>query len=231
MSNLAIIPARKGSKGLPGKNTKLLAGKPMIAYTIEAALESGCFQEICVSTNDEAVVSVAAAYPVSILERPAELATDTASSEDVVRHVLSTYQNRDQQYENICLLQATSPLRSAKHIQESFGLWQPHQEMLVSVYVPKGNPYNTIVELGDHGALQAVKPSQAIRRQDVPTVYEYNGGLYWMRTQTLLRKSLKELQKYPYVMPAQASVDVDDQFDFDLAEWLLTYANNHNQAS
>jgi CMP-N,N'-diacetyllegionaminic acid synthase len=221
---LAVIPARGGSKGLPGKNIRLLKGKPLIVYTIEAALESGCVRNVVVSTDDEMIADVArgAGAEVPFL-RPAELATDEAKSIDVLKHAVQYFENRRQNYEHILLLQPTSPLRTAKDIQKAMGQFlQSGADSLQSITPAQTHPYllrqrsntgqlNPFFQIEDH-----------IRRQELTELYELNGALYLMKRDLLMESGqIVGPSNQGYIMPVERSVDIDTLWDFRLAEWTL----------
>lgn len=223
MKVLYLIPARGGSKGLPGKNIKLLYGKPLICYTIDAARTVAKDGDICVSTDDEGILETVEKYGLAIpFKRPKELATDKSGSEEVILHALKHYSSLGKFYDYVCLLQPTSPLRSGKHIEEALSLLEPGTEMVVSVKETSANPYYVLFEENEKGELQQSKESTFIRRQDCPKVYELNGAIYLINISKLIRKGMSALQKKKYVMDKAYSVDIDDDIDFYIAEMLLS---------
>ncbi|HAN39428.1 MAG TPA: acylneuraminate cytidylyltransferase family protein [Chitinophagaceae bacterium] len=222
MRNLAVIPARSGSKGLLGKNFKLLAGKPLIAHTIEAAIDSNCFDQICISTNSPEVLEIARSYKIyPPFIRPEVYATDTATSEDVIKHALNYYSSVGTEFDTITLLQPTSPLRNANHIKSAFQLYQKDVEMLVSVFESDANPYYTLMELDYNGYLQTSKKGDFTRRQDCPKVWQLNGAIYIINVISLLEKGMMNLNRIPFEMSKESSIDIDDLLDFDFADFLL----------
>lgn len=226
---LFIIPARGGSKGLPRKNILPINGKPMICYTIEAVREVTSDDNICVSTDASEIKHVVEDYGLKVpFLRPAELATDTAGTREVLLHAIDFYQNKlNQQFVKICLLQPTSPLRTAQHILEAHQLWNNNLDMVVAVKESKANPYFNLFEEQDNGFLKKSKEGNYIRRQDAPKVWEYNGAIYFINIQSLQVKPIAEFEKVKkYVMSEESSTDVDTSYDLNLIENLIT--NNKN---
>jgi CMP-N,N'-diacetyllegionaminic acid synthase len=220
MKPLVIIPARGGSKGVPGKNIKPLHGKPMLLYTIEAAAEVFPLNQICISTDDPAIKAVAESTGINVpFLRPANLASDQAGSYEVLLHALEFYEQHGYQPDTVVLLQPTSPFRNAQHIREALQLYSTQLDMLVSVKVSKANPYYNLFEEVDSGFLQKSKPSAFTHRQDCPDVYEINGAIYIIRTSVLKEKSLSQMQKLgKYVMNELNSHDIDTPADWLMAE-------------
>ena len=222
---LVVIPARKGSKGLPGKNVKLLAGKPLIAYTIEAALGVFPQSQICISTDDPSVIEVAKGYGLEVpFVRPNELATDTAGMQDVLLHAYQFYQKRGDIYDSICLLQPTSPFRNSAHVSAAFQSYAQEiiVDMMVSVTVSKANPYFNLMEAQPNGLLKKSKEAPFVSRQQAPTVYELNGAIYFISTKAICSKPISQFESISkYVMNKADSIDIDDQSDWDYAAFLL----------
>jgi CMP-N,N'-diacetyllegionaminic acid synthase len=222
MKPLVIIPARKGSKGVPGKNKKLLAGKPLIQYTIEAAREVFADAEICVSTDDTDIVALAENLGLKVpFLRPAELATDTSSSVDVVLHALGFYKQSGYDADVVVLLQPTSPFRTANHIREALRLYHSQLDMVVSVCASRANPYYNLFEENADGFLRKSKDGMFIRRQDCPPVWEYNGAIYIVTISSLLESGSFVLPNtVKFEMSEFASHDVDTKLDWQVAEML-----------
>ncbi|MDV2857683.1 acylneuraminate cytidylyltransferase family protein [Oceanimonas sp. CAM02] len=219
---LAIIPARGGSKRLPGKNVLPLSGKPLIAWSIEAALACKEIDKVIITSDDDKILSVASQYPVELLLRPDHLATDTATSFDVIDHALKQYPN----YEYTVLLQPTSPLRTATHIFEAITKLENLQAAaLVSVCENDHNPLwsNTLPIDGNMSQFlrDEVKNS---RSQDLPVYYRLNGAIYICKTDKLLQEKSFFLKSctYAYVMDKISSVDIDTEIDFKWATFLLS---------
>ena len=222
MKPLVIIPARGGSKGIPGKNSKLLGGKPLIQYTIEAALEAFPAERIVVSTDDEKIREIAESCGISVPTlRPDHLATDTASSYEVILHCIE--ENKDHlDFDVIVLLQPTSPFRQGIHIREAMELYDINLDMVVSVDEADQNPYYSLFEENEDGYLRKSKEGNYTRRQDCPKVYAYNGAIYVMNRESLEKNAINEFTNIrKYVMDKKYSVDLDTPFDWKLAEFML----------
>jgi CMP-N,N'-diacetyllegionaminic acid synthase len=224
---LVVIPARKGSKGIPGKNKKLLNGKPLIAYTIEAALGIFEREQICISTDDEDIVLLAESYGISVpFIRPAELSTDTAGSQEVLIHAYEYYREKGFDAAVVCLLQATSPFRTTKHIAEAANVYSTECDMLVSVVESKANPYFNLMEESTEGFLEKSKVGDFKTRQEAPKVFELNGAIYFINTTSLIKQPISSFTKVlKYVMPSAASVDLDLPEDWEYATYLLQKKN------
>jgi CMP-N,N'-diacetyllegionaminic acid synthase len=218
---LAIIPARGGSKRLPNKNILNLAGKPLIIWTIEAALKSIYIDKIVVSSEDDRILNIAKRYPIEPIKRPKELATDTAKSIDIVIHAIKIYNN----YDYVVLLQPTSPLRNEKHIDEAIELLDKKKaDAIISVCEFEYNPLwsNT---LPPNLSMKNFLKKEVIntRSQDLPTFYRLNGAIYICKTKKLLEENTFFIKDniFAYIMDKKHSVDIDDEFDFKMAELLI----------
>jgi CMP-N,N'-diacetyllegionaminic acid synthase len=223
--NIAIIPARSGSKGLKDKNIKLLNGRPLIAYTIEAALMSSMFDEIFVSTDSEKYAAIARKNGANVpFLRSEELSSDIASSWDVVREVLSRFQELGKTFTTFALLQPTSPLRTGDDIMNAFKLMSTKQaNAVVSVCEVDHSPLwcNTLPE---DGSLCGFLDKELIKksRQQLKTFYRINGAFYIVNTTYFNNISnIYEKDCYAYIMEKRKSIDIDDQMDFDIANMLL----------
>ena len=218
---LAIIPARGGSKRLPNKNILDLNGKPLISWSIETAKKSKNIDEIVVSSDSDKILEIAKKYDVNIIKRPDELATDTASSIDVIKHVIENYPK----YKYIVLLQPTSPLRTEKHIDEAIELLEKkNADAVISVCEMDHSPLwsNILPEnLSMENFLREDVKNK--RSQDLPKYYRLNGAIYICKTDKFLEKNTFFLDQniYAYVMDRKSSVDIDDEIDFKLAEIVL----------
>ena len=227
MRPLIIIPARGGSKGIPHKNIKELCGKPLIAYTIEAARQV-CpdTDRIILSTDDPAIAEVArrCGLPVPYM-RPAHLATDTAKSRDAMLDVMDWADARGLEYDSVVLLQPTSPLRTADHIRGAMALYRPELDMVVSVAEAASNPYYTCYETdGDPEGYLHISKGDGLytRRQDCPKVWEYNGAVYVINPDSLRRQELGQFKRrIPYPMDRACSLDLDTPLDWLVAETVM----------
>lgn len=220
-SVLAIIPARGGSKELPGKNIKSLAGKPLIAWTIEAAQQSQYIDRLILSSDDEEIIATAREYGCEApFVRPAALATDDATSIDVVFHALDNLPAHD----IVILLQPTSPLRDHKDIDTALELMiHKHAESCVSVCQPEKSPY-WMYHMDNQGKLvQLLNTEQnASQRQQLPPVYALNGAIY-ISTIERLRKHYRfvDSETVAYPMNKTHSIDIDDALDFQIASLIV----------
>lgn len=221
MGNIAVIPARSGSKGLPDKNIKLLNGKPLIAYTIEAAKMSGYFDCIHVSTESGVYAEIARSYGAEVpFLRDAKLALDNSSSWDVVREVLNRYRKNGDVFNRIMLLQPTSPLRDSNDIQNTFSLMNEKKaKVIVGVCEMDHSPLwcNTLPKDGSMNGFQTKE--FLIPRQNIPVYYRINGAIYLLDVDYFINNGeLYGPYSYAYIMPKERSVDIDDLFDFLLVE-------------
>lgn len=229
MKPLVVIPARGGSKGVPRKNVKLLGGKPLIKWTIDVARRVFSDEVICVSTDDVEIKSLAEETGLKVpFLRPEELATDEAGTYEVLLHAINQYNQIGYMPDVLILLQPTSPFRNAVQIEEALELFIPDVEMIISVKETKSNPYYVLREEDEKGYLIKCKESNAIRRQDVPKVWELNGAIYIIDVKILKEKPLSKFEKIrKYEMDEYTSHDIDTLFDWKLAE-LLIEQNNDN---
>lgn len=222
---IAIIPARGGSKRLPGKNIKLLGGKPLIAWTIEAAIKSNIFDHIFVSTDSEEIASVSRDYGAKVpFLRPAELSSDTATTNDVVTHLISWFEKEySQEVSNIAILQPTSPLRNAQHIQEAFKVMEMKRAKAVISVCELEHPIQFCNQLGVDGSMDGfIELGDMKRTQDLEPYYRLNGAIYFLSREYANRLSeLYSEGTYSYIMGLKSSIDIDTKDDFDLAEHLI----------
>lgn len=222
-SVLALIPARGGSKGVVGKNTREAGGKPLIAWTIEAAKRSRYVDRVILSSDDPAIADVARRFGCEVpFVRPAELATDEADSMAVVRHALKALPER---YDYLVLLQPTSPLRRAADIDAALERCvEGGASTCVSVCEPDKNPY-WMMTMQPGGAVQPLFPPEQVpaRRQDAPPIFALNGAVYVAPTDHLAAGgAFVTTGTVGYVMPKARSLDIDTELDLKLASFLLT---------
>jgi len=222
---VAIIPARGGSKGLPRKNILPLAGKPLIAHTIMAALNCPLVSRSLVSTEDPEIGRTSVEWGAEVVERPASLAGDTTPVEDAVRQTLEFLEDGGDFPEYFVLLQPTSPLRTEAHLQECIaGYFESDARCAISVTVMKQSPYKAFVVNDSY--LQPLYDAVGLHRprQLLPPVYAQNGAIYLMPARLFLEKnSFFAAPAMPYYMPAEASVDIDSPVDLKLTEIFLKY--------
>ena len=217
---IAIIPARSGSKGLKDKNIKELKGKPLIAYTIEAAQKSGVFDSVFVSTDSEKYAQISREYGAEVpFLRSTENSGDKAGSWDVVNEVLS---NLDAKYDIVVLLQPTSPLRTAEDIVGAMNLFfEKEADTLFSVCETSHPMFwcNTLDE--SLSAKDFVKKEYQKPRQMLPKSYTLNGAIYIIKTKLLDNPDFYSSKGYVYIMETKRSVDIDSELDFKIAEQLI----------
>ncbi|MCM1490814.1 MAG: acylneuraminate cytidylyltransferase family protein [Muribaculum sp.] len=224
MKSLYLIPARGGSKGIPGKNIKPFLGKPLICHAIDQAKEVAAEgDEICVSTDSEEIKTVVENYGLQVpFLRPDYLATDTAGTYEVIHHALQWYKENGKEFDVVVLLQTTSPLRRAEDIRNALAIWHPGIDMVVSVCEAATNPYYNAFETDSYGNLHICKgDGHYVRRQDAPKVWEYNGAVYVMSVDSLLKMPYSQFPaRKPYMMPTERSIDLDTPTDWLRAEQL-----------
>jgi CMP-N,N'-diacetyllegionaminic acid synthase len=223
MKTLFLIPARGGSKGLPGKNIKPLNGKPLINYSIDLARCFASDNDICLSTDSQDIISVAQENDLSVpFIRPAELSNDVASSYEVINHALNHYKIMGKKYEVLVLLQPTSPLRLRRDVQNTLNNFSFDLEMAVTVKESRANPYFNLFRENEFGFLEKFIPHSATRRQDVTPVYEFNGAVYVFNVKSLEMSPISTFSKVKKVIMSDLnSVDIDSQIDFEWADFLL----------
>lgn len=231
-STLILVPARAGSKGLPGKNVKILGDVPLIAHTLNFALTIKSENDlICVSSNDENVLAIAKNYDgIEVpFKRPEELSSDLSSSYEVIMHAINFYEKKGVTFERLLLLQPTSPFRNAEDYINIKSLYKPDCDMVVSVSISKSNPYFNLFEEKTDGYLKKSKESNITRRQDCPEVYAFNGSFYLINIESLKKTGLNEFDKViKCVMPEERSIDIDNMKDWKIAEFLLKEKINEN---
>ncbi|MCO1335932.1 acylneuraminate cytidylyltransferase family protein [Microbulbifer sp. OS29] len=215
----AIITARKGSKGLPGKNVRLLNGKPLVWYTVNAAIESRVFSNVLISTDCEQVASIGQELGGKVVWRPASLSGDSARSEDTVEHALRAFDCVG----HYCLLQPTSPLRTSNHIR---GAWNKYLngefDSLVSVIECDHSPFKTLVE-ADGGVKPIIEKSMlSAPRQELPRAFRINGALYFGKVGLFIEEaSFFTGHLGVFEMDVNSSIDIDSDHDMANAEYLL----------
>ncbi len=226
MKTLAIVPARAGSKRLPGKNLRPLHGKPLICWTLEAALQAQRIDRVIVSTDSEEIAEVSRKSGADVpFMRPPELAEDTTTTQDVIEHAIGILAARGEHYDRIMLLQPTSPLRTAKHIEEALDLFERKRALSVISVSPAEHPPQWINRLGPEGEmnhfLEAVNRKR--RSQDFAGYYQLNGAIYIADTDALLRHHSFYLDErcFGYVMSRRDGIDIDTEIDWYLAEALM----------
>lgn len=231
MKYLYLIPARGGSKGIPGKNIKPLGGVPLIGHSIRHALDAGAPQEdIVVTTDSDDIAAIAKEYGAQVpFMRPAELASDSASSRDAILHAFDTLHEAGKDYDAIVLLQPTSPFRRPEDIRHAIDAYESaiadakiigKPGMAVSVSEARTNPYYSAFETDDAGFLHISKgDGHYTRRQDAPKVWEFNGAVYVIDPAELRHHEISRIPRIiPVEMPAERSLDLDTLADWERAE-------------
>ena len=222
---IAIIPARGGSKRLPGKNIKLLGDKPLIAWTIDAAIKSKVFDHVFVSTDSEEIANISKQYGAEVpFLRPAELASDTATTNDVVTHLVDWYEaESSNKVSTIAILQPTSPLRNADHINEAFAEMEAKNAKAIISVCELEHPIQFCNQLGlDKSMAGFIKQEDMKRTQDLPSTYRLNGAIYiFNRSYVDRMNELYSEGAFAYIMDSKHSIDIDTQDDFDLVNYIL----------
>lgn len=227
-SFLGIIPARGGSKRLPRKNILDLAGKPLIVWTIEASLKSRYIDKTIVTSDDDEILAISEKYGASVIKRPQELASDTATTFDAIKHTIDNMEK----YDYIVLLQPTSPLRNEKHIDEAIELLEEkNADAVISVCEMEHSPLwsNTLPE--DNNMSNFLRDDIKNKRsQDLPTYYRLNGAIYICNINRMIKEKTMFLKDniYAYKMDRKSSVDIDEEIDFKLAEIKFSNLFCHN---
>lgn len=224
MRNIAIIPARSGSKGIIDKNIKELNGKPLVAYSIKEALSSGCFDTVMVSTDSEKYAGISRDYGADVpFLRSKRTSSDIATSWDTVLEVLDMYSNLGKTFDTFCLLQPTSPMRIAEDIRNAYKEFEERNAFAVLSMTALEHPLSWCGLIGTQNSLNGFMQESGFKqRQSQETYYRPNGAIYivsipeFRKDQFLYREGA-----YAYIMPKERSVDIDNEFDFKFAEFLL----------
>ena len=228
---LCTICARGGSKGVKNKNIKELNGKPVIAYTIEQAKESGLFDHIVISTDSDDIAKIAQKYGAEVFfKRSAEMASDTAGKLDVIRDAfVRSEEHYHKSFDYLIDLDATAPLRNVEDILNSFKQFQENDnDNLITAMPGRRSPYFNLVEEDKEGKVYLSKTldSAIVRRQDAPKSYDMNASIYiWKRNIILNEESLFLEKTGLYVMPEERSIDIDSELDYKFVEFLMKENN------
>lgn len=220
MKNLCIIPARGGSKRIPRKNIKPFMGKPIMAYSIEAALESRIFDEVMVSTDDADFAKVAKQYGASVpFMRSAATANDYASTEDVLLEVLDEYKKQGKEFDNLCCLYSTAPFVTAARMKEAYDKMISEGVDAVFTVVAYSYPIQRCLHIVDGKIGMKWPEYQSTRSQDLETIYHDAGQFYFARVQQLrIEKDLWMKNSVPLILPETEVQDLDTMTDWQLAE-------------
>ncbi len=221
MKTLYLIPARGGSKGIPHKNIKLLSGKPLIQYSIEVARELAADDDICLSTDDLQIKSVAEGLGLKVpFLRPDYLASDTAGTSDVIVHALDFYAQQGIVYDVVVLLQPTSPLRTMQNVKDCIALYTPEIDMVTTV--KESSVSAVLCRENSLGYLEQVIGGTNVRRQDAEKLYEYNGAVYVINAKSVKEKGLGGFTKIrKCIMSEENSIDIDTMLDWQLIELII----------
>lgn len=223
---LAIIPARGGSKGIPGKNIRMLCGKPLIAHSIEVALACNSIDRVIVSTDDEEIAKVAREYEAEIpFMRPKELAQDNSIAIDAYLYTIERLNNEfGEQYQEFTVLLPTSPLRIPEDIDNAVELFKSKDADTVLTFAEMSHPPVWAVKIHPDGTLQNYFDidMELKNRQELEVGYMPNGSIYVFKYSLLKDKyTIYSDKTYAYVMPPERSVDIDTEIDFKFAEFLM----------
>lgn len=222
--HIAVIPARSDSKGLKDKNIKNLNGKPLMAYTIEAALRSGIFDCVHVSTDSEKYADIAKSFGADVpFLRDVKLAQDTSSTWDVLRYVVSEYKKDSKEFELVTLLQPTSPLRNADDICKAYQIFQERDADAVISVCRLEHSIQICNTLGENASMyQFIDSNKVGARQAGQIYYRINGAIYIQKMEMLMKgENIYNQKSYAYIMDKLHSIDIDDVFDFQMAEMAL----------
>lgn len=223
METIVVIPARKGSKGVPNKNKKLLDGKSLISYTIQHAKEIFDTNQIFLTTNDDEVLNIAKKEGLNTeYKRPDYLSQDNTGMYEVLIDILEYIEKQGSCPKIMLLLQPTSPFRTPTQIQEALSLFSLNIDMVVSVKESKSNPYYNLYEDNNEGFLIKSKNAKFVTRQSSPKIWEYNGAIYVINIASLKKRPLHTFEKNKkYIMDEETSHDIDTMFDWSIAELLI----------
>lgn len=229
---VAIIPARGGSKGIPRKNIRLLCGKPLIAYTIEAALSSKLIDRVVVSTEDEEIAKISKRYGAEVIKRPVELARDDSPAIDAIIHVISWLEERNQYFDILVLLEATSPLRKENDLDNAIALLiesLDKADSLVGVgeiHSDTEHPYG-VKKIEDGYVKPFIKANEILfyQRQQLPKVYSIYGGIYISKIDALKKyRTFYQERTIPYFVERWQNYEIDDVYDFICVEAILEHS-------
>lgn len=223
LRTIAFVFARGGSKGLPGKNIKPLGGLPLIAHSIRTAQSVPAIEAVYVSTDDAAIAATAKTFGARVIERPADLATDTSPEWLAWQHAVRWVEQNDGPFGVFISLPATSPLRSAGDVEACLGALDAETDVVITVTPAARSPYFNMVTRDPEGRSAIVLASAGYtRRQDAPEVFDMTTVAYVSRPAFILgHNRLFDGRVRSVVVPRERAVDIDDQFDFTFAEVLL----------
>jgi pseudaminic acid cytidylyltransferase len=221
MTNLAIIPARGGSKRIPRKNIKLFLGKPIIAYSIEAAINSGLFDEVMVSTDDAEIAKIAIQYGAKVpFVRSEKTSNDFATTFDVVEEVVISYKEKEIEFENVCCIYPCAPFVIEQKLEEAYNLFVKEHFDAVFPVMQFGFPIQRALQMNDFGKINFFYPEYAITRsQDLLSSYHDAGQFYWMNVASCMQqKKIITDNTGSIVITELEGQDIDNEVDWKLAE-------------
>ena len=227
-SVLAIIPARGGSKGIPRKNIKLLAGKPLISWTIKEAKKSIYIDKLIITTDSEEIAKIGKVEGAdSPFLRPAELSRDNSTGTNVILHTLKWFDKKDVAYDYFIYIQPTSPFRNVIHIDEALNLIVSNDksDSLVSVSIPSKHPY-WMKKINKNGFLEDFTETDKLynNRQELPDIFAVNGAIYISKWEIFIKEhSFFNRKCLPFIMDSHSSIDLDTMDDWKYAEYLKEY--------
>ncbi|KJY78445.1 hypothetical protein TW78_02515 [Vibrio coralliilyticus] len=222
---IAIIPARGGSKRIPRKNIKSFHGKPMIAYSIEAASASGCFDKVIVSTDDEEIANVAQQYGAEVpFLRPAEISDDYSTTMDVMEHAIRWCEAEGWKVEEVCCLYAAAPFVLPEDLRKGYQLLQDSGVQFAFSATSFPFPIQRAIKLDEQGAVSMFLPeNEKVRSQDLEEAYHDAGQFYWGHTNAFLNKlSIFSPHTKAVVLPRNRVQDIDTPEDWEIAESLFS---------
>ena len=231
MNILCTILARGGSKGVKNKNIRLLCGKPLIHYTILQAIGAGIFSDVLVNSDSDEILKTASEIQgVTVMKRPAELASDTSAKLPAIMYAVSEMERqKGMQYDVILDMDCTSPLRAVSDILDALKLFkETDSDNLITAMPSRRSPYFNMVTLDEKGSARLViKPEKAVvRRQDAPVCYDMNASIYiWKRKALFENQSVFTDKTALYIMPEERSIDIDSPTDFDFVEFMMGRKN------
>lgn len=229
--NLAMITARGGSKRIPRKNIKEFCGKPILAYSIEAARSSGAFDEVMVSTDDPEIAGIAVKYGASVpFFRSEATANDYASTDDVIMEVLKTYEERGEHFDNFCCIYPTAPFVTGERLKQAMDLLADSDSVMP--VVPFSYPPQRGLLISEEGFLKRQFPEYALARsQDLQKIYHDCGQFYACRTDAFFRDSTTDVDDLlPMIMPEMEVQDIDTEEDWAIAELKFLHMKDGNPA-
>lgn len=226
--NIAIIPARGGSKRIPHKNIKPFLGKPIIAYSIEAAIQSGLFSEVMVSTDDNEIAEIAKKYGANVpFFRSPQTANDFANVGEVIEEVLLTYLKQDKKFDNVCCILATAPFIKSERLAEAYQLLLNQNYDSVFPIVRFSYPIQRALRLSGGNVSMFQPENFAKRSQDLEPAYHDSGQFYWMKVEEFMKqKRFFSNNAGAIILPETEVQDIDSEEDWKMAEWKYKILRN-----